>query len=136
MTWGEFSWADLHPDRRRDRHAKRPRAVMVPGEPVPWMESGEDSWALKVGRALPTPLDRPFFTFVLPEHQDARRRALDDYMQPIMDVRRRPTSASGHEPRRGSTPDCKSLKPHPLSRPESSESLPSIARTAVVNLRR
>ena len=88
MTWGEFSWADLHPERRRDRRSGRQRAVLVSGEPVPWMGFGEDSWALKVGRALPNPLDRPFFTFVLPQHPNGRRRALDDYLQPVMDVKR------------------------------------------------
>lgn len=61
---------------------------MVSGEPVPWMGFGEDSWALKIGRALPSPCDRPFFTFVLPEHPNGRRRALDDYMQSVMDVKK------------------------------------------------
>ena len=52
------------------------------------MGIGEDKWAYKVGRALPSPLDRPFFTFILPRQPSGRRRALDDYVQPIMDVKK------------------------------------------------
>jgi hypothetical protein len=63
---------------------------MIAGDPVPWMGAGEDTWAYKVSRALPSPFDRPSFTFVLPRQPNGRRRALDDYLQPIMDVKKTP----------------------------------------------
>jgi hypothetical protein len=84
MTYGDFAWDSLkRPKRQRDRRS-RPRAVLVEGDPVPWMEPGEDMWAWKVRRSLPHPFDRPYLTFILPTVRRRGSWGLDDYLQPIM----------------------------------------------------
>ena len=84
MTYGDFAWNHLlGKERRKDRISDRPRAVFVEGEPEPWMEAGEDAWAWQVQRALPHPLNRPYFTFTISEGT-LRRHALDDFIQPVI----------------------------------------------------
>ena len=81
MTWAD-TWGNLKAtERRRDQVRDRPRPIVVSEEPVPWMEPGEDLWAWKVRKALPRPLNRPYFKFVVSEPR--RRRALDDYIQSV-----------------------------------------------------
>ena len=93
MTYGDFAWNDLlRPDRRRDRRPERPRARLVEGDPVPWMEPGEDNWAWRLRKGLPHPLNRPYFTFTL-RHGHRARWAIDDFMQPVIqEMRTTPVS--------------------------------------------
>ncbi len=94
MTYGDFAWANLQqPRRRRDERRGRPRASFVQGDPVPWMEPGDEAWAWKVRRSLPHPFDHPYLTFVLPPKPHRGPWALDDFLQPIMlEVRNTPVS--------------------------------------------
>ncbi len=89
MTYGDFAWNDLlRPQRRRDQVADRPRPRLVEGAPVPWMGAGEDAWVWEVQHASKGPLNRPNLTFILPQLHVRGRRALDDYLQPIVSANR------------------------------------------------
>jgi hypothetical protein len=57
MTYGDFAWNDLlrkqTPQRRR---RERPRGLFVEGDPVPWMDFGEDDWVWRVSRVVRRPV--------------------------------------------------------------------------------
>jgi hypothetical protein len=94
MTYGDFAWNDLlRPQRRRDQVADRPRPRLVEGRPVPWMGAGEDAWVWQVQQATKGPLNRPNLTFILDQLHSRGRRALDDYLQPIVSSNRVPPVA-------------------------------------------
>ena len=49
------------------------------------MGAGEGAWMWHVARELPKPLNKPYFSFTVPNLRSPRRRGLDDYLRPILD---------------------------------------------------
>ncbi len=89
MTYGDFAWNDLlgrdrdNPSRRPDRRTN----TFIEGEPVPWMDFGEDDWCWQISRVVRKPLLRPNLRFVVSRLARAGRRySIDDYAKPVLDV--------------------------------------------------
>jgi hypothetical protein len=70
MTYGDFAWNDLLP-RPATPTKQRERTVtpFVEGDPVPYMEFGEDDWVWRISRVIRHRHMRPRLQFIL----DARR---------------------------------------------------------------
>ncbi len=89
MTYGNFAWKDVM-DRSANaskRHERTPSAAFVAGEPVPFMDAGDEDWAWTVSRAYRRQLATPRLDFVVSAWSYAGHRyALDDLAKPVMDV--------------------------------------------------
>ena len=86
MTYGDFAWNDLLRRPRERRRPDPPRAVFVEGDPVAWMDLGEDDWVWTVSRAVRDTIPKPYLTFVLGPTRPVRRAGIDDYAKPVLDV--------------------------------------------------
>ena len=95
MTYGDFAWNDLlrqqeEPTRRRERSV----TPYIEGDPVPYLEGGEDDWAWKVSRVIKHRLMRPRLEFIRDRNRPPRRAfGIDDYAQPVLaEIARQPNS--------------------------------------------
>lgn len=95
MTYGDFAWNDLlrqpqAPGRRRERAV----TPYIEGDPVPYLEVGEDDWVWKVTRVVRHRLMRPRLEILLDVNRPPRRRfGIDDYAQPILaEIAKQPNS--------------------------------------------
>lgn len=96
MTYGDFAWNDLlrpgqgQDSRRREHHV----TPYIEGDPVPYMEFGEDDWIWKITRTIRSKLMRPRLEFILDVDRPPRRAfGIDDYAAAVLkEISRQPNS--------------------------------------------
>ena len=88
MTYGDFAWKDVM-DRSASasrRHERTTTAAFVQGEPVPFMDAGDEDWAWMVSRAFRRQLATPRLDFTVSSWSYAGHRfALDDLGKPVLE---------------------------------------------------
>ena len=85
MTYGDFAWSShLGRSAAKRRRSDRPRPVFVEGDPVPWMDFGEDDWVWRVSRAVRQAVPRPHLVFVVGARASSRS-SIDDWAKPVLD---------------------------------------------------
>jgi hypothetical protein len=103
MTYGDFAWNDLLRPQAAPSGRRRERAITpyIEGDPIPYLEIGEDDWVWKITRVIKRNLQRPRLQIILDVARPPRRAfGIDDYAQPILDeIVRQPNSVwvSMHE---------------------------------------
>ena len=95
MTYGDFAWNDLlRQPETGSRRRERTVTPFVEGDPVPYLEYGEDDWAWRVSKVIRHRLMRPRLQIILDEARPPRRAfGIDDYAQPVLaEITRQPNS--------------------------------------------
>lgn len=96
MTYGDFAWNDLLKRGEPDAPRRRERTITpyIEGDPVPYLEFGEDDWVWKVTRVIRQRLMRPRLQFILDVERPPRRAfGIDDYAATLLgEVARQPNS--------------------------------------------
>lgn len=89
MTKGDFTWQSIEQTRTRSRKRERRDRVggFVAGDPVPYMDSGEDYWSWTIKRAIGIRLAKPHLEFVIDSYERyGHRFGLHDLAKPVLDA--------------------------------------------------